>query len=945
MKKGVYLLGLLFALMFLVNFVSAEVTDCVIESSSCTTGYTAVMKLSSSTNAHGSLISASDSYSTYLCCDGATSTGTTCTGNNKVLGLSSSTNAHAQIPSYTSYNYHVCYEDLSCTYVTSTSCPSAYPIQTVSLSAISNAHLADFSFYPYKICCASAPGAICGNSLIESGEECDDGNTNNYDGCSYSACTVESGYTCYQPIANGPSCCYSDNPSTFFLKDGNFFYGGSIVEGNSIDLYIGETYCLATGTQRTISIYERKIGSDVLITSINVPAGSASFWGTWLVSASDLAKLGTGTSSIYFSMDEPSSGLKVQSDIIDVIFNSVCGNGVIEDPESCDDNNVQDGDGCSSSCAVEDGWTCQDEPSVCSPLNPCVVADCPAGTTCNPLSGACIPDTETCASLNYECGTVNGESCGTCGSGEQCVSGICEVIQCSINSALWGETQVTEGTQVNLNVELSGCSGAVLSFEILERDGALNPDDSVSINPPSQTISSDSVDLTAVWTAEYQSDIDGLQTDPPEYYFIANIDSGVLTQESSNQLEVLEQNVAQCLGISSCADYTENECGVLSCSSTSHSDISYYENGDGDRCSEISDWGCVWDSINQVCNSNQEITTQCGTCGNYLVDYGEECDDGNSVSGDGCSSICEFEGLSTPCPIGTTLCSDGSCSIECLATDTGPSSCDYDGICENNEGCTCKDCDSQLDSCTSGTVCNLEDSFCCDPQSDGVCNPYCSFSDPDCGTGTCGNGFREFGEQCDDGNVVFWDGCSGLCKFESLSAPCREGTALCSDGSCSYNCFYTDKGYSADVSDNCGTGLTYSLTDNACCDSVSDLVCNPYCSFSDPDCEIKDTFSSVGSCNYLDNSQDDCEDGILERNLTAVWVGESEQPVSCKNVVDRLICPAQIEVPFFSVLQFVLAIILIVLIYFLIKSHMKERYKRYSKRKIHKKKNYPRKRK
>ena len=34
-------------------------------------------------------------------------------------------------------------------------------------------------------------------------------------------------------------------------------------------------------------------------------------------------------------------------------------------------------------------------------------------------------------------------------------------------------------------------------------------------------------------------------------------------------------------------------------------------------------------------------------CGNGLIDSGEQCDDGNTISGDGCSALCQFEGRAT----------------------------------------------------------------------------------------------------------------------------------------------------------------------------------------------------------------------------------------------------------------------------------------------------------
>ena len=37
-------------------------------------------------------------------------------------------------------------------------------------------------------------------------------------------------------------------------------------------------------------------------------------------------------------------------------------------------------------------------------------------------------------------------------------------------------------------------------------------------------------------------------------------------------------------------------------------------------------------------------------CGNGQLDYGEECDDGNTISGDGCSYDCKKETPSSNCP-------------------------------------------------------------------------------------------------------------------------------------------------------------------------------------------------------------------------------------------------------------------------------------------------------
>lgn len=47
---------------------------------------------------------------------------------------------------------------------------------------------------------------------------------------------------------------------------------------------------------------------------------------------------------------------------------SICGNGVVEPTEGCDDGNTSAGDGCDATCAVETCFRCRDEPSICSSL-------------------------------------------------------------------------------------------------------------------------------------------------------------------------------------------------------------------------------------------------------------------------------------------------------------------------------------------------------------------------------------------------------------------------------------------------------------------------------------------------------------------------------------------------------------------------------------------------
>eukprot|EP00163_Fabomonas_tropica_P005646 TRINITY_DN1525_c0_g1_i2.p1 TRINITY_DN1525_c0_g1~~TRINITY_DN1525_c0_g1_i2.p1 ORF type:complete len:3023 (-),score=588.09 TRINITY_DN1525_c0_g1_i2:123-9191(-) len=65
-----------------------------------------------------------------------------------------------------------------------------------------------------------------------------------------------------------------------------------------------------------------------------------------------------------------------------------CGNGVIQTGEVCDDNNPNSGDGCSSTCQVEPGWTCSGAPSTCSNIDECAPTNpCGANADCTDLFG------------------------------------------------------------------------------------------------------------------------------------------------------------------------------------------------------------------------------------------------------------------------------------------------------------------------------------------------------------------------------------------------------------------------------------------------------------------------------------------------------------------------------------------------------------------------------
>jgi hypothetical protein len=155
----------------------------------------------------------------------------------------------------------------------------------------------------------------------------------------------------------------------------------------------------------------------------------------------------------------------------------------------------------------------------------------------------------------------------------------------------------------------------------------------------------------------------------------------------------------------------------------------------------------------------------------------------------------------SPCPPGTDLCNDGTCSDDCEYTDDGLFGClDENGICEPGEGCDCSDCEGEQASCTEGAVC--EDGFCGCPEGTTLCEDQTC--QEDCtnhgGNQACigsPNDDCELGEgcACEDCHLV-QDSCiDGLvCDYykeeciELSYEECEEGETLCNDLTCDDTC-------------------------------------------------------------------------------------------------------------------------------------------------------------
>jgi len=239
-------------------------------------------------------------------------------------------------------------------------------------------------------------------------------------------------------------------------------------------------------------------------------------------------------------------------------------------------------------------------------------------------------------------------------------------------------------------------------------------------------------------------------------------------------------------------------------------------NGSLEESSETCDDG------NTLSGDGCSVACHAESCGDLVInDVDESCDDGNTAAGDGCSAICEDE-----------YCGDG------LVNDV-VESCD-DGNAVLGDGCN-DGCQTEF--CGDRFVNNVDET--CDDgnavSGDG-CSSSCFLE-----LSNCGNNVIEEDESCDDGNNVDQDGCTGYCQIEYCGAGvpddprenCDDGNATVGDG-CDAHCRL----------ESCGDDLINNV-DETCDDGNDD---------SGDGCDSKCHLESCGD-ELLNNMDETCDDG------------------------------------------------------------------------------------
>ncbi len=148
------------------------------------------------------------------------------------------------------------------------------------------------------------------------------------------------------------------------------------------------------------------------------------------------------------------------------------------------------------------------------------------------------------------------------------------------------------------------------------------------------------------------------------------------------------------------------------------------------------------------------------TCGNGIIDAGETCDDSNAIGGDGCSADCKSDetcGNGIVDEINGETCDDANliagdgCSANCQSNEScGNSVVDLNEECDEGGGFTAT-CDPDCTRAVCGDgIRNTAAGEACD--SSGQNTAAC---DADCTLPVCGDGRHNpaAGEQCDNGGI------------------------------------------------------------------------------------------------------------------------------------------------------------------------------------------------
>jgi len=204
-----------------------------------------------------------------------------------------------------------------------------------------------------------APG--CGDTFVQVGEECDDGNTTAGDGCS-ATCKLEGNYTPeVEPNNNANAATTINGFDGAFgaitpVGDQDYFTFDVTVPGSSVRIETTNGYggC-PTGFDSVITLYSSN--NQVVVSDDEDGVDSCSLISPQL----DVEATNLPTGKYRIRVEEYLNDAVQASYVLKVKVSAPgCGDSIRTAPEQCDDGNTTSGDGCSATCMAESPWEAED---------------------------------------------------------------------------------------------------------------------------------------------------------------------------------------------------------------------------------------------------------------------------------------------------------------------------------------------------------------------------------------------------------------------------------------------------------------------------------------------------------------------------------------------------------------------------------------------------------
>lgn len=596
--------------------------------------------------------------------------------------------------------------------------------------------------------------AFCGDGVATYPEQCDDGNTTSGDGCSAS-CQLEGGNP---GVGACPGIAYRfvGDPATprtvSFAGDVSLlsntmgaFGCGSIAGGKDQAYAITPTMdgaltavLHAAWPEAAIHVRRECFSSGTEIECRMEPTGPVRV--TLPVTANQTYTLFVDSKT---GASFPSGGLYSMEL---TLAPATCGNGVLEAPEECDDDNTDDGDGCSATCTLEpmpagidtcpgaaiafagdavDGPLTFRTSASTTPLS-AAARTCGSGTTARkdaiyqfvpPFNGYlsarakgafnltldlrsnCLAQNSTTTTGSISCGNANG------GNGEERVQG-------PVNA---GETYylIVDGPTTATNFDGPFTLDAVLEKAVCGNgriEGGEECDDGNTVDgdtcdstcvieplgTPSRNDCASAEDITLVHdevTDRYSARLTGGNWNLTSAASLAAPCGATVGRDAFFRIVppingVLAVNVDATYNVtpalrSACPPSTGG--AFLICSNRT-------AGPGGEHFSYPVTAGTPYWIIVDAPNLNNDrgaftldVSVKAEDCGDGVVGGVEECDDGNTTSGDGCSATCKLEALagSNTCPgHAVTLSGVGTAVRSAVVTlSTANLTANYSGTC------------------------------------------------------------------------------------------------------------------------------------------------------------------------------------------------------------------------------------------------------------------------